>query len=355
MRTFCAFVCGLLFLQCFISCQKQLSFNSPSIPADDSVTLVKTILGTNYDSSGVFLSQEWQTFTYDKSLNRTVVDLTDSDRYSPGQVQQYTAIFQYDAANRLSQYTSTGGVEPAARIDFTYSSTGDITTTAIQDNWIGETIECNFNTTTQNGQKIITVYDTSGTYTSASDTRPEISKYTFDASNRLVNETIYYTFYRTPQNLFEDTLTTNYFYDSNNFIFKVTDRDSYHSSPDNPPPVVITDSTLYTGEGNNTALRNSFLYVYKNMYWLNISEFSTGFANAINKSGLVHYANASIKNGESWQFSPPDPVAQDYETGIFQNTFDSNGLLVKSVYPKNFANKYGGRTEISYTYIKIKK
>jgi hypothetical protein len=355
MRTFCAFVFCLLFLQFFISCQKQLSFNGPVTPAGDSVTMVKTIAGIIYDSSDVFMSEEWQTFTYDKSLNRTTVELADSDRYSPGQVQRYTATFQYDAASRLSQYTSTGGFEPAAQIDFTYGSSGDISKISLQDNWVGQTFDCNFTTSTQNGQKLIMEYDTSGLYNGAADTRPEISKYLFDTDGRLVNETIYYTFYRLPENLFEDTLTTNFFYDNNNFIYKVTDLDSYHSSPSHPPSVVTTDSTLYTSEGSNAALRNSFFYIYKNMYWLNISEFGTGFANAINKGGLLYYGSSAIKTGESWQFSPPDPAVQDHHMGIFQNTFDASGLLVKSVYPKNFANKYGGKSEVVYTYTKIKK
>jgi hypothetical protein len=355
MRTFYAAVCCFLLLQFFASCQKQLSFTDTVTAAGDSLTLIKTINTINYDSNDVFDWAASETFTYDSLLNRTVVNLVDSGAYINGQVQRYTEIFQYDAQHRLSQYTSDGTVEPAVQIDFVYNTSGDLAKTVMQDRWVGGTVVCGYNTSTAGGAKTITVYDTSGIYNSLADTRPEISKYTFDAGSRLVNETIYYTYYRVPKNLYEDTLTTNFFYDNNNFIYKVTDRDSYHSSPNNPPPVVTTDSALYTAEGSAVELRNSFFYVYKNMYWLNISEYSTGFADAINKGGLLPYGGAAIKTGEYWTFEPPDVTVQDHQLGNYQNTFDAHGLLVKSVYPKNFAINDGGKAEVSYTYTKIKK
>jgi hypothetical protein len=355
MRTFCAFICLFLSVQYFISCQKELRFDDPSIPPGDSLTLVKTIRAIDYHSNDVFLYEERQVFNYDKSLNRTVVEIADSDRYNPGQLKRYTATFQYDAGDRLSQYITTGGYEPATQIDFAYNTAGDISKTTMRDQWVGKTIDCYYGTTTQNNQKTIMVYDTSGVYNANADSRPEISKYIFDASNRLVNETIYYTIHRQPQNWFVDTFETKYFYDNNNFINKVITTNAYRPNPDNPATIYWRDSAQYTSEGNTAALRNSFLYVYRNMYWLNISEYGTGFANAINKGYLLPYSGQASKTGEYWKSDPPDPAVQEHALGTYQNTFDANGLLTGAVFPKKFANKYGGKTELFYTYTKIKK
>jgi hypothetical protein len=223
----------------------------------------------------------------------------------------------------------------------------------MQDRWVGKTIECFFTNTVQSGQKTITMYDSSGSSNNGSDERPEITKYTFDAGSRLINQALYSTAYVYPQNHYADTLETKLFYDNNNFIFKVTDKFVYH--PNGTDPFTSLDSALYAGEGSNMELRNSFFYIYRNMYWLDISEYSSGFANSINKGDLLPYTGSPVKTAEYWTFYPPDPAAQDHQQGLFQNTFDANGLLVKSVYPKNFGNKYGGKTEFFYTYTKIKK
>ncbi|MFT3933391.1 MAG: hypothetical protein QM726_07250 [Chitinophagaceae bacterium] len=357
MRKLCAFVFLVVTLQYCISCQKQLNYDLSGPSQGDSLVLVKTIYGEMYDSSDAFLQSERQTFTYDSILNRTVVEIADSSTYSPGVVEKYTVTFQYDAANRLSKFTTTGGYEPVAQMDFNYGSSGDLVKLTMQNNWVSKTFDIQFSTSIQNGQKTITVYDTNSirnSYTGG-DTRPEISNYKFDENNRLITETIAYTYYTPRKNWYQDTFELKYNYDNNNFISGRRYKDSYYNAENNGFLVVNIDSLIYTAEGSNAALMNSFLYVYKNMFWLNISEYSTGFSNAINKGDFQDNSSAAIKTGEHWSFVPPDPVAQNHYSGFYNNSFDANGLLIKSVYPKNFGNKYGGKNVVYYTYTKIKK
>ena len=357
MRTFCAFVVFFFCILYFSSCQKQLTDSTlfPEQKPGDSITLVKTMLEVDYDSSGAFLYKEWQSFVYDSVLNRTVVSIADSDIYSP--VRQYTATFQYDASKRLSEYTSTGGYEPAAKIDFFYNGTGDIIKSTITDNWVGKTFDCWYTTTRQAGQKTITVYDTSGAYITpfSGDTRPEISIHIFDAEDKLIKQSLLYTYYHERKNYYEDTMTDNLHYNSQDVLYMSTSRDSYHNSPDVIETDVSLDSTVFAGEGNVSAIRNSYLYVYRNMYWLTISEFGTGFANALNNNFYATATGLALKNKEFWRFYGPSATPDEHEQGSFQNVFDADGQLIKAVTPKNFGNKYGGRTEYYYTYTKLKK
>ncbi len=350
MRIFCAFVCLFLLAQCFNSCQKQLHFED--LPAEDSVWLVKSALLVNYDANDVFSTQEKQTFLFDKTLNQTVVSIADSQKN--GMTYQWNETFKYDAQNRLSQFTATGGYEAVSQIDFTYDAAGNISKAVMNNLWLGKTIACDFTTTTQNGQKLITMYDTSGLYNNNTDNRPQKTKFTFDAGNKLVRETIIYTLFKIPKNVFEDTTDIKLSYDNNNYVNKQVLDYAYRFSPVATKAEYARDSNIITREGNNIDVRNTFLKIYKNMYWFSISENSEGFANALNL-GTATYTGPSIKSIENWLTYPPDPTILDHALGVFQNTFDSNGMLTKVVYPPKFSNSYYGKTEVYYTYTREKK
>lgn len=352
MRKLCAFIFLFGILQYCISCQKEYSTENRSRP--DSLTLVKTARLVNYDANDVFVSEENQIITYDLLIHQTLVDITDSGANIPGGVQKWTEIFSYDAQNRLSAFTSTSSQQPATQADFTYDASGNISHASIQNQWLGKTVECQFATSTQNGQKKIVMYDTTGAYVTNTDTRPQITTYLFNSSDLLVRETVYYTVFKRPQNWFEDTTDIRSGYDNAGFMNKQVIDFAYRFSQVSTVTDYARDSTLYTREGNHTEVKNSFLYIYKNLYWFGISENSSGFANTLN-IGSPSYNGPAIKTAEYWQTYPPSPTILNHALGNFQNTFDAKGLLTKAVYPKGFANKYGGKSEIFYTYTKLPK
>ncbi|MEO5683111.1 MAG: hypothetical protein ABIQ88_10755 [Chitinophagaceae bacterium] len=352
MPKLCAYIFLFVSLQCCISCKKEYSNEQPFIDTD--LTLVKTVKALHYDTSGAFYTAEIQTFSYDKSLNRCTAAITDSGKNVPGGLQQWTETFQYDDQNRLAQFISTSAYQAAAQINFMYGASGDIVKAVIRNQWLGNTVECLFNSSSINGQKLITMYDTSGNYYSNADTRPQVTKYTFDAAGRLMRETVYYTVFKRPQNWLEDTTDIKMFYDGNNYMSRQVTNYAYRFSQVSSVTDYARDSTVFTREGSNPAIQNTFEYIYKNMSWFSISENPAGFANALNL-GEASYLGTPLKTAEYWKSYPPNPATLDHALGTYQNVFDAKGLLSNAVYPKRFANQYGGTTEIWYTYTNVKK
>jgi len=352
MRKLCVFIFLSGTLQFSISCKKEYSTENRTLA--DSLTLVKTARLVNYDANDVFESEERQTFTYDKSLHQTIVNITDSGVNIPGTVQQWTETFNYDAQDRLAGFISTSSAQPATQIDFNYDASGKISRATIQNQWLGKNVVCQFTTSTQGANKTIVMYDTTGNYPTNSDTRPQITTYKFDANNKLTQESVYYTVFKRPQNWFEDTTDIRSSYDVTGWLNKQVLNFAYRFSQVSPVTDYARDSTLYTREGTHVEVRNSFLYIYKNLYWFSISENSSGFANALNL-GSPTYNGPALKTAEYWHTYPPSPVVLAHALGNFLNTFDAKGLLVKAVYPKGFAGSNAGKSEIFYTYTRIPK
>lgn len=352
MRKLCAFVFLFGTLQCCISCQKEYSTENRTRP--DSLTLVKTVRVVNYDANDVFDSEQKQTISYDLLVHQTSVELSDSGKNVPGGVQRWIELFSYDGKDRLSSFISTSSSQAAGQVDFTYDAAGNISLATIDNQALGRPVVCNFAVSTQNGQKKIVMYDTTGTYVTNTDTRPQITTYLFNSSDQLLHETLFYTVFKRPQNWFEDTTDIKSNYDLSGYMDKQVINYAYRFSQVSTKTDYARDSSIYTREGNHTEVKNSFLYIYKNMYWFSISENASGFAGTLNL-GSPTCNGPAIKTAEYWQTYPPSPTILSHALGTFQNTFDAKGLLTKAVYPKDFANGLGGKTEIYYTYTRLPK
>ncbi len=352
MRKLCAFIFLFGILQYCISCQKEYSTENRTRP--DSLTLVKTIRLVHYDPADQFDWEERQTITYNLTLHQTTVDIIDSGASVTGGVQRWTEIFDYDAQDRLSAFTSTSSQHAATQIDFTYDAAGNLSLASIDNQWLGKTVECRFAHSTQNGQKKIVMYDTAGNYVTNTDTRPQITTYRFNSDGQLLQETVFYTVFKRQQNWFEDTTDTRSYFDNAGYMNKQVINFAYRFSQVSAVTDYARDSTEYTREGTHTEMSNSFKYIYKNLYWFSISESPSGFANTLNL-GAPTYTGPAIKTAEYWQSYPPNPVILNHVMGNFVNTFDAKGLLTKAVYPKGFANSAGGKNEVFYTYTKLPK
>jgi len=350
MRKLCAFIFLFGLLQYCISCKKEYSTENRT-PAD-SLLLVKTARIVYYDATDAFEHQQRQVFTYDKALQQTVVNITDSAAAGAGGSESWVETFSYDNKDRLTRFTSTSAQQPASAIDFTYDAQGELQLAAIQHQWLNKTVYCQLRSNTQNGQKTITMYDTTGAFLSNTDTRPQITRYRFDSNNQLMQETLYYTVFKRPENHFEDTTDVRSFYDNTGYLSKQVLNFAYRFSQVSTVTDYAKDSTLYTREGTRTEVRKSFMYIYKNLYWFSISEFASGFANALNL-GAATYGGPALKTAELFHSYPPNPAVLEHVSGNFQNTFDSKGLLTRANYPKRFGNANGGRMEVWYTYTRL--
>ncbi|HTL07021.1 MAG TPA: hypothetical protein VL307_02150 [Chitinophagaceae bacterium] len=350
MRKLCAFIFLFGLLQYCSSCKKEYSTENRT-PAD-SLLLVKTARIVYYDASDAFDHQQRQVFTYDKTLHQTIVDITDSGAAVPGGTSSWTERFIYDSKDRLSRFTSSSLEQPASAIDFTYNAQGELELAAIQHQWLNRTVYCQLSTTVQNGQKTIVMYDTTGAFLSNTDTRPQITRYRFDGSNQLLQETLYYTVFKRRENQFEDTTDIRSYYDNAGFLSRQVLNFAYRFSQVSPVTDYARDSTIYTREGNRTEIRKTFMYIYKNLYWFSISEFASGFANALNL-GSPTYGGPALKTGELFHSYPPNPAVLEHVNATFQNTFDSKGLLLSASYPKRFAIGNEGKIEVWYTYTRL--
>lgn len=357
MRKTCALFLALFSILIIYSCQKSIGPGQLPLPnLPDSALLVKSVVSVNYDPNDVILWRTTEIYDYDTLLNRTVVTFNDSNAIGNGQLRDYKETFQYDNNNRLFQYSTT---EPGAytpRVDFIYDVTGNITKATVGDKLVGS-IEYSFKTTSLGTGKTISMYDTSGKVFDPNDgQRPSITHLTFDSDNRLTEELTYTTIHNTKerQYWFDDTANTKIFYDATGNISKSTYQ---YNAPDYVYPRRYKDSSIYSYEGTDKTLFNSFLAVYRNLYWFVISDVNYSFARSMFHTSYLSYMGSPVKNIAYRTYYPPSTTVVDQDQGTVMNIFNSQGQLTNAVYPKNFGNKYGGKTVIAYTYayVKVKK
>jgi hypothetical protein len=112
-------------------------------------------------------------------------------------------------------------------------------------------------------------------------------------------------------------------------------------------------------QAKSAALYDSYNFIYKNLYWFSFSEFAnSSFANTmVHNSFYPHYLYYFKEPVEKIEYhTSVFPAAyHSVSTGIFENVFDDDGRLIKSVYPKYFANQAWGKQEIEYEYVRVRK
>ena len=344
-------------MQFLFSCQKGLTNDPlPTVPpVADSVVLVKSILGEGYDSNDKLIGRGTETYDYDTLLNRTVVTHRDS---SSSGIESYTETFQYNTGKQLSQYSSTQANAYVTKIDFTYDGSGNISKAVITDRLVGS-VDCLFKVTTQGTNKMVSMYDTSGKGKENYDFRPLITHFTFDADSKLVRLHEYSTYAdKSRPHWFEDTIDVTVAYDGNNNASKTIFKYDLTAASF---PQHIYDSVLLSRETTDKALANSFLAIYRNLYWFYTAEtINASFSGAMVHNTFVYphylyYAGAPMKTAERWTSYPPAPAVIDYAKGTMTNTYNSAGQLSSTTYPKGFGNKYDGKNTLAYSYVKIKK
>src|SRR5690349_9312179 len=168
----------------FAACQKELHYDDISTPRFDSVNLVRLVKTSNYDQNDALLWSSQELYTYDDAGGKTLVLIKDS---SANGISTFTETFHYDNQKRLVSFESTSLDGYYTGVTFQYASNGQLDK-AVFDLANGEQLVNNFRHTTENNNKVITMFDTSmlgGRYTAY---RPEVIKYTFNGSNQLLRQ-----------------------------------------------------------------------------------------------------------------------------------------------------------------------
>ncbi len=349
---------ALLFAGCaviFSACQKEISYDdlTPS-PRYDSITVVGSIVSWNYDNMDQFLWKSDEVYNYDITGNKTMILFRDS---SSNGLNIYTETFNYDNQKRLVHFITTNRQGYFSDINFSYASNGNLDKSVIKM-LDGQMVENHFSHATVNNNKVITMFDTSmigGRYTYY---RPQKIKYTFNSGNMIVRqEDIKTGPHKEPGNWYRDTFDYKFGYTPTGNVDKMTMEYTFVSNTINTPHV--RDSVAFIRQSKSAALFDSYQFIYKNLYWFSFSDFANNsFANTmVHNAFYPHYLYYFKEPLETVEYhTSVSPAAyHSVSRGHFQNTFDSEGRLVKSIYPKYFANQAWGKQEIWYEYVRLRK
>ena len=344
-------ICSILFLG---ACQKELFYDGVSQPRYDSLTLVHSVISINYDVDDQFLWKSEELYTYDEQAKKTLVLIKDSTANGS---ETYTETFSYDANKRLVSFENTRTAGYFSRLDFVYASNGDLQK-AIYSLRDGRKLENHFQHASVNNNKVVTMFDTGMIGGRHTYYRPQLIKYTFNASNQLLGQVDMKTGpHKLQSNWYRDTFDYKFGYTPDDNLDRMTMEYTFVSNGINTPHV--RDSVAFIRQAKSSALYDSYNYIYKNLYWFSFSEYTNNsFANSMVHNSFyphyVYYFKQPLLTIE-YHSSVYPKVYHSVAKGLFQNDYDEEGRLVKSVYPKYFANQAWGKQLIEYDYIKLRK
>jgi hypothetical protein len=336
------------------ACQKEMNFVDVTQPQYDSLSLVSTVTAINYDVNDNFLWRSEQLYKYGEPGGRTVVRFRDSTQNS---IHIYTETFTYDDNKRLRRFETTNTPGYYSAIDFSYSGNGNLDKAVIYL-LNGEQVENAFNHSSVNNNKVLTMFDTSLIAGSYTHDKPRIVRYTFNSDNQIISQLEVTTGPQKSQgNWLRDSFEYKYGYTAGQDINKMTLDYTFVSNGINTPHV--RDSVAFFRDTRHTALYDTYRFIYKNLYWFSFSAYgNNSFASSmVHNSFYPHYVYYSKQPVRKIEYhSSVSPAAyRSQSNGFFENLYDREGRLIKSTYPKYFANNTWGKQLIEYEYMKVRK
>jgi hypothetical protein len=321
------------------SCQKELTGDDPgNTPTGiDSAWYINTIHSKEYDSTGILIDSVAEYYTYQdgKTIYKNIeYDITNATTDS----FQYT--YLYDQNKRVTKFAydyNTNLYDDVVKsILFSYPNN----TSAFADIiWGNNDIQRDYISFT-NGNRVMTVYDTTPRYSWAHDV---FTSYlgTDNRADSFINVSIDYTTAAT----YIDRAWMKYDAQGNLASY-------YEIYPDLTPADSLV---VLSRETRGAEISNTFDKILSNMRWYPLL-LDNGFWSLDYSPVYLHYPMVSAKR---WSRDINSQLTV-YDTpilfnGTFGNTFDSNNLLVHQEIPKGFANKYGGTASLQFTYIKLPK
>jgi hypothetical protein len=346
------------------SCQKEVTEDISEVkPPEDSIWLVSTIHMYEDGGPGTEWLKRGQVFDYDIKNNKTFVVTSDTFRSSQN---QFIEIFSYDKSNRLSLFETTdwldcpctncacaGGID-LRKIEFFYKTNGDLEKALIYYK-TGDIAENTFDYSYANGMTTVTMYDSSHVDLHHDNERPRVVKTVFDQNKRIVSNLAAVTDagYKEKKDWYKLVTNSQFTYDGNSNVQEV--KEDYTFIPGNPFYPMTATLKITREPGKGIELYNSYLNLYRNLYWFTTAE-TQGFAEALMDPFHFNYQiNPPVKIAI---FNSALPLVNDPGLNIeipFQNTYDANNLLVKVKFQPNYDPHDDNRTEVNYTYKKVRK
>lgn len=332
-------VCIIPFI--LTSCTKS---DVPKPPNVDSLYILNSI--SIYQGSGdstSFHNLNRNSYSFDSVKNQLTQTILDST-VNGGFVQTRQIIYQYNSKNLLQAIYFSNSGYPYQEMDFQYNANGDLEK-GIYNGFNGESVENDFSTTYENGNKVINQYDTIayGAY------GPFSVRYTFNTEGKLIDQLFitatelntgwvypYYPF----ESIFE--------YDGNYHATRIKTNLLENSDGSSDDTLQIVRDVSTTSPMNDLAS-----FTFRNLSWLITVESLEIFP----YGSLPQYA---YSNREI-------PLKSTYETrqansykSTYQNSYDTNGLLTKSTVTTVEYNNTTGQSFYTnevryYTYQKVIK
>lgn len=330
------------------SCTKAITDPMPVL--SDSAYLINSFsIYLGGDSTNWNVSTR-DTFSFDSSRNQ-LIETTSESTFGASDPYTFHTLYQYDNANKLTGISFDRGYYKS--MNFLYNSNGNIEKGLFTDLYDG-IIENEFTETTEEGNTVITQYDTlssnlgKGQYVTS---RPAIFRYTFNSAGKLINQYVICSELYNGQPPYHDTSEIQLIYDENNHL---TQTVNHSTTTDNQNNAVVSVSTMQFTRDNTalTPLNDLALAVLRNLNWVTTCDYVTLF------NGLY-----STQYG---QFSGEEPLKTTYEvfddrnySATYLNTYDARGLLTQSDITSAEHNIYnaGATTHEThyYSYLKNKK
>ena len=338
MKTYLIPVLFFVIIISLFSCQREISFETGTTPAADSAWYISSIHSIDYDSIGTLIDSAEEYYSYQDG--KTVCKVVDHDiMYSAEDSFQYT--YYYDQDKRVTKFNydyntivSSGAVKT---ILFTYTGTGNSSVNA-DITWDNNDIQRDYISYSSATKRTI-IYDTIPRTAGYHDTYTIYHGAANDPDSLKIVTTT-----PVPCEIYITVSRLNY--DAQNNLASYTE-----ASADDPP---AGDSIIILShETRGAEINNTFEKILSNMRWYPLL-LDNGF-NSIESS--FAYLRYPMLSGNRWsRYINQELTVFDtplFFSGNFVNTFDSNNLLLHQEIPAGFANKYGGRATLQFTYIKL--
>ncbi len=332
----------------FTSCTKSSDIKPPIADSSYVINSISVFIGG--DSSS-WTENTNNLFAFDSIKNQLTQTVTENQS---GAANGYTYIitYQYDVLNRLQNILIGRDNYTYKSMSFEYGSGNQVQKLLITDQ-NDAVIENDFTETTENGNTVITQYDTLSSNLGKGDysaNRPAITKYTFNAQGKIIRQyTICTLFSGRPA--YEDTLDTRFVYDANN---RLTQQLTNNLEIDYLGNLGYDNESMqFDVDVTKTSHINDFaLATLRNVDWLVTSDYVSLFKNLYS----VQYGYLSR---EEPLVSTFDSLTNLNYSTSYQNDYDSLGLLKSSSavkIEKNNINAGNTTRETHYfTYQKINR
>jgi hypothetical protein len=304
----------------FTSCTKSSDIKPPIADSSYVINSISVFIGG--DSSS-WTENTNNLFAFDSIKNQLTQTVTENTNGAPNGYT-YLITYQYDVLNRLQSILIGRNNYTYKSMSFEYGSGNQVQKLLITDQY-DAVIENDFTETIENGNTVITQYDTlisnlgKGDYAA---NRPAITNYTFNAQGKIIRQYSICSELYNGRPAYEDTLDTRFVYDANNRLSQTMNNNTV---TDNQGHLIQDNDIMqFDVDASKISHINDFaLATLRNIDWLVTSDNVSLFKNLYS----IQYGYLSREEPLNSTFDSFGDLT--YSTS-YQNEYDSLSLLQKS-------------------------